>query len=196
MALKDIVPWSRSKAPGTYRGAEGNPVLALHREMNRVFDDFLRGDFFRGDLLRGFDDLAPGFGRSTGWPQTDLVETDKEYRVVAELPGLQEKDVEITLSDNVLTLKGEKTVESDGKERRQLGLRRALSRSVPALDPARRRYRSRQGVGLVQGRGSHHHRAEEPRGHDLGKAHQDQRPVTPVVAGRLAGIARRGAPPF
>jgi len=134
MALKDIVPWSRSKAPGTYRGAEGNPVLALHREMNRVFDDFLRGDFFRGDLLRGFDDLAPGFGRSTGWPQTDLVETDKEYRVVAELPGLQEKDVEITLSDNVLTLKGEKTVESDGNSVYAERYHGQFLRSIPLGD--------------------------------------------------------------
>jgi HSP20 family protein len=109
MALKDIVPWSRGKAPGQYRGTEGNPVLALHREMNRVFDDF-----FRGDLFRGLDDLAPSLGRSSGWPQTDLVESEKEYRVMAELPGLEEKDVEIMLRDNVLTLKGEKTVESGG----------------------------------------------------------------------------------
>jgi|SRR6185437_12145532 HSP20 family protein len=109
MALRDIVPWSRGKAPGAYRGTEGNPVLGLYREMNRAFDDF-----FRGDLFRGFDDLVPSLGRSTGWPQTDLVETDKQYRVTAELPGLEEKDVEITLHDNVLTLKGEKTIESGG----------------------------------------------------------------------------------
>jgi HSP20 family protein len=109
MAIRDIVPWARGRSPTTFRGEETNPVLALHREMNRVFDDF-----FRGDLFRGFDEAIPGIGRSRGWPRTDLVETDAEYRVSAELPGLEEKDIEIVLHDNILTIKGEKTVESEG----------------------------------------------------------------------------------
>ena len=53
-----------------------------------------------------------------GWPQTDVVENDKEYRVTAELPGLEEKDIDLTFQDGVLTLKGEKKVEHDDESAR------------------------------------------------------------------------------
>ena len=91
------------------RGGEMvDPFLSLHREMNRLFDD----------AFRGLDGRLPseGFG-GMGWPHMDVVETDKEYRVAAELPGLEEKDVDLTFQDGVLTLKGEKKVEHDGKGR-------------------------------------------------------------------------------
>lgn len=62
---------------------------------------------------RLFDDLWSGFGvmpnaTSAFTPRIDVRETDDEYVVTAELPGLEEKDVELTFDDNVLTLKGEK----------------------------------------------------------------------------------------
>jgi HSP20 family protein len=47
----------------------------------------------------------------------EVAETDKDIRVTAELPGLEEKDVEVTLDDDVLTLRGEKRAESEDKER-------------------------------------------------------------------------------
>ena len=53
-------------------------------------------------------------------PATDLVETDKEIEITAELPGLEEKDIQIDLSDNVLTIRGEKREErtEEGEQRR------------------------------------------------------------------------------
>jgi HSP20 family protein len=104
MDVKGLMPWSRSRNLPTSRfSGDDNPFLALHREMNRTFDDF----------LRGFD-LPAAQGSWTGaWPHVELSETDKDVRVVAELPGLQEKDVELTLNDNVLTLKGEKKTENE-----------------------------------------------------------------------------------
>jgi len=101
MAVRDLIPWGPERVPAPRRG-EQNPILALHREMNRVFDDF----------FRGFDTPAAFFGGSTGWPQVDVTENEKEYRVAAELPGLEEKDVEISLTGDVLTLKGEKKIEN------------------------------------------------------------------------------------
>jgi HSP20 family protein len=69
--------------------------------MNRMFDDFLR-DF----------DIP---GRSAlAWPHIELSEADDQLKVVAELPGLEERDVEVTLQDGVLTLKGQKKVEKEG----------------------------------------------------------------------------------
>jgi HSP20 family molecular chaperone IbpA len=88
MVIKDLISWNnRGREVGFQRGTDIHPFFALHREMNRVFDD----------VFRGFD-LAP-FGLSSraqdglGWPQIDIHETEKEVRITAELPGLDEKDV-------------------------------------------------------------------------------------------------------
>jgi len=79
-----------------------NPVVSLHREMNRLFED----------MFRGFDSPAL-WGARGGWPSVDLEETDKEYRVTAELPGTDEKDIEVLLHDGTLILRGEKKVEKE-----------------------------------------------------------------------------------
>lgn len=102
MSMRDLIPWGRSRTPQSYRGEDVHPMMAFHREINRLIDDFTRG--FAGRL--------PMFG-GAGWPQTDVVETDTEYRVTAELPGLEEKDIDVMLEGDVLTIKGEKNVESD-----------------------------------------------------------------------------------
>jgi HSP20 family protein len=83
--------------------------MSFQREMDRLFED----------LWRGFD--APLFGRggrlpTTISPRIELKETDDEVVVCSELPGLQEKDVELTLTDNVLTIRGEKKEDKSAKE--------------------------------------------------------------------------------
>jgi HSP20 family protein len=50
-------------------------------------------------------------------PAMDIAEKDKAYQVTAELPGLDEKDIDVTVSDNVLTIKGEKKEEKEEKEK-------------------------------------------------------------------------------
>ena len=57
------------------------------------------------------------FGRTASWPSVEISETDKEYRVSADVPGLEEKDVEVLFSDGVLTIRGEKNSEVEDKER-------------------------------------------------------------------------------
>jgi HSP20 family protein len=112
MNMRDLIPWGRNAqpTPSPYR-EEGDPFLTLHREMNRLFDD----------VFRGFD-IAPfgsfgGMGRMAGWPSVEVSETDKDIRVSAELPGLEEKDVEVLMSDGVLTIRGEKRSEVEDKSR-------------------------------------------------------------------------------
>lgn len=111
MSVRDLIPWGRSnnRAPAAYREDDRNPFLSLHREMNRMFDDF----------FRDFDMRLPMTGRAFngGWPDIDVSESDKEVTVTAELPGLEEKDIELLLDDGALTLKGEKRAESEDKER-------------------------------------------------------------------------------
>jgi HSP20 family protein len=112
MSVRDLIPWSRSndQAPSVYRGNDMDPFLSLHRNVNRLFDD----------VFRGFD--APSvFGgmmsRNGSWPNVEIAETEKEIRVTAEVPGLDEKDIEVLLEDGVLTLRGEKKSETEDKER-------------------------------------------------------------------------------
>jgi len=74
--------------------------------MNRLFDD----------VFRGFDDPRFWGGRGA-WPSVDVEETEREYRVTAELPGLEEGDVEVLLHDGLLTLRGEKKLETESRNR-------------------------------------------------------------------------------
>jgi HSP20 family protein len=76
--------------------------------MNRLFDD----------VFRGFD-LAPlgSMSRMAGWPHVEVVDNDKDVRISAELPGLEDKDVEVLMGDGVLTIRGEKRSEIEDKER-------------------------------------------------------------------------------
>ena len=111
MAIRDLIPWGRdssSSVPSTFRGDEGNPFLTLHREMNRLFDD----------MVSRFD-VPTRFGRGTamGWPSIEVVPSDKDVKVTAELPGLEEKDVEVLVNEDVLTIRGEKKAETEDKER-------------------------------------------------------------------------------
>ena len=123
MNVRDLIPWSRSGERGVSADARAmSPFYGLQREMNRVFDDF----------WRGWD--APELFRSRGWPSVDVEETDAEYRVVAELPGLNEKDVELTLRENVLTISGERKDEREDKAEGRYYAERfygRFSRAVP-----------------------------------------------------------------
>ncbi len=111
MSVRDLIPWNRSSRVPVRRAEEGTPFLPLYREMNRLFDDVSRGF----DVAPfGFDRL---FDRALSWPNIEMSETDEEVKVIAELPGLEEKDVEVKLSDGVLAIKGEKKTETEDKYR-------------------------------------------------------------------------------
>ena len=75
---------------------------SLQREIDRLFDDFTRG--FPKPADTGPEKLMPNI---------DVTEKDKEIEITAELPGLEEKDFQINLSDNLLTIRGEKKVEKE-----------------------------------------------------------------------------------
>lgn len=106
MAVTDLVPWNRNRNIPSPRQTEDHPFLALHREMNRMFDDFFRGSDWPMSTRR---DWSVGTR-----PNVEISETDNEVKLVAELPGMDEKDVDLTFHDGVLTLKGEKKTETSG----------------------------------------------------------------------------------
>jgi len=104
MAIRDLIPWGRND-----NQAGISPFLDLHREVNRVFDEAFR-DFGTSAVFGRF----PSF---SGWPTLEVSETDGEIKITAEVPGLEEKDIEVLLQDNVLTLRGEKKAETEDKDR-------------------------------------------------------------------------------
>lgn len=96
-----------------------HPVESLRREMDRLFEDFDRGFSLMPFRRAGFD-LSPFWQREripTSMPAVDVAETDKAYEIVAELPGLDEKDIEVKLANGGLTIKGEKHEEKEKKEK-------------------------------------------------------------------------------
>ena len=110
MAIRDLIPWKSQGQDIAPRQEErvDHPVMSLHRDINRLFDD----------MFRGFSMPAlPSIGRSLGWPRVELSENDKEIRVTAELPGMEEKDIEISLDDHQLVIRGEKKSETSDEER-------------------------------------------------------------------------------
>ncbi len=114
MSVRDLIPWSRgnsNQVPSVFRDGDRDPVLSLHREMNRLFEDVFRGFGPSLPLLSG----ASAFGG--GWPNVEISDGEKEIKVTAEVPGLEEKDIEVLLDDGVLTLKGEKRSETEDKDR-------------------------------------------------------------------------------
>jgi HSP20 family protein len=107
MAFRDLMPWGHGpREPG--RSDPGHAFLALHREMNRLFDN----------ILHTFDGGPFGSTQTMGWPSVEVSETDKEIKVTAELPGLEEKDVNVELANGMLSISGERKGETEDKERR------------------------------------------------------------------------------
>jgi HSP20 family protein len=125
MSLKSILPWKRDgKKLPIQRDAEimdnaeypqAYPLVSLQNEMNRLFEDFWR-DPFSLRPFETFDRMLPTSWRGFN-PNVDISETDKEIKLEAELPGLDEKDIELSISEDVLTIKGEKRQESERKDR-------------------------------------------------------------------------------
>jgi len=84
-----------------------DPFASLRRDMERMFEDFSR-DFGWG---------PPATAGTAAAPRIDVSETETELKIEAEMPGVDEKDVEVVLSDGRLTIKGEKKQEKEEKKK-------------------------------------------------------------------------------
>lgn len=91
---RSLIPW-RDKTPAR-SDDDFDPFTSFRREMDRMFDDFFGGSFGR---------FPAAFSGAVS-PTVDVEEKEKELVVTAELPGLNEKDFEVTLTGDVLTIKG------------------------------------------------------------------------------------------
>jgi len=120
------MPFSRNMPMS--RGSEDtDPFLAMRREMNRLFDDA-----FGGFGLPGF--VGPALRQMPAAPKIDVSETDNEIQVTAEMPGIDQNEVEVLLEDDRLIIRGEKKEEREDKDRNYHVRERvqgAFSRTLP-----------------------------------------------------------------
>ena len=130
MAMKDLLPTITGRR-GLLKHNGDNPFEVLQRDfetmkrgMDTLFDNFFRGF--------GSETLESRMGVFT--PQIDVSETDKEIKISAELPGMDDKDIEVSLSKDMLTIKGEKKEEKEDKGKDYYRVERSygsFSRTIP-----------------------------------------------------------------
>ena len=109
MAITDLIPWKKQDENAlAMRRRELDPFAQFRREVDQMFDGFLgnwAGPIHLSDRTIG------------NWmPQADVRETGKEVRVTVELPGMEEKDLEVSVLDGALTIKGEKNEEHEEEQ--------------------------------------------------------------------------------
>ena len=111
MQISDLIPWGRNKEKAATReGDDGaNPLVSLQRDINHVFEDFWHKV---ENGWTGRRDAVGMFG-----PSTDVTETDKSVDVSIELPGMTQDDIDISLSHDAMTIRGEKKIEHEEKRK-------------------------------------------------------------------------------
>ena len=97
MALSSLLPWRHRESAA--------PLVSLQDAMNGLFEDLSRNT--ESDPFRSLE----RFGQSSWLPRLDVAEDDEEVQITAELPGLAEEDINVTLTGQTLTLRGEKKQE-------------------------------------------------------------------------------------
>lgn len=95
-----IMPW---KDLSETDGTSWHSLQRLQRDVDTIFDRFLQGT---PSGMRGFE------AQQAFSPRLDVAETETGYHLTAELPGVEEKDIDIEIQESVLTLKGEKKAEN------------------------------------------------------------------------------------
>jgi len=98
MATKELTPSARSES----RPAKLDVFATMREQMDELLEKFM-------------GDVSLGVGREAFSPKVDIAENGKEVKVTAELPGMEEKDLEVTVSEGVLSIRGEKKQEKEEK---------------------------------------------------------------------------------
>ncbi|MCL5024494.1 MAG: Hsp20/alpha crystallin family protein [Nitrospirae bacterium] len=122
MAIRNLAPFGKKSVP--VQREDENPFALLRREMDTLFENY-----FRGFDLEPFESRMGAFD-----PKVDVIENDKEIKVSAELPGMDEKEIDISLQNGMLTIKGEKKEEKEDKRKDYYRMERSygsFSRTIP-----------------------------------------------------------------
>ncbi len=148
MAIKDLLPWNWGRSEET--------AVPVRREARDPLDTL------RSDLGRAFETFWDTVSAPAGWsgselprPRVEVSESEHDVEITAELPGMDAKDVEVSIAEDVLTLKGERRAEREDRQRAYI-LREtsygAFQRSIPlppGVDPDGAKATFRNGVLTV-----------------------------------------------
>lgn len=108
--FKNIIPWKNKKSDlKTYKD---NPLESFHRQMNSLFDSF----FDDSENLFSIPDI---WGRENSWfksPEVDFSENNKEIKITANVPGLDEKDLNVNLDGDRLIIEGSVNESKEDKD--------------------------------------------------------------------------------
>jgi HSP20 family protein len=122
MAIKNLVPSGKKTLP--VKREAYDPFALFRQEMNRLYDSF-----FRGFELEPFESRIGAFS-----PHIDVTESDKDINITAELPGMDDKDIDVSISKDALTIRGEKKEEKEEKKKNYYHMERSygsFSRTIP-----------------------------------------------------------------
>ena len=113
--IEHTIPVKHTEKNSYYPERYYDPTLSMHRDIDRMFDHFLRGF---GMPPIGRPGLWPTLGDSGLLkPKIDLSSSEQEYLLTVEIPGVNEKDVAIDIKGNTITVKGEKRQEKEEKDK-------------------------------------------------------------------------------
>ena len=150
MASRSLMPFSRNTQMSRW-GEDTDPFLQMRREMNRLFDDVFSG--FGGLGLPGA--FGPALQQMPAAPKIDVSETENEIQIKAEMPGIDQNNVEVLLEDDRLIIRGEKKEEREDKDRNYHVRERVqgvFSRTLPlpfAPDPNQVKAEFKDGVMTI-----------------------------------------------
>ena len=125
MAIKDLIPWHRR------RGEKERALVPFEEEVRDLFRETFE-DFFRPWLARGRRRGLPAMLKFA--PDVDVKETEEEYTITADVPGLEKDDLEVTAGDGRITISGKKKEEKEEKGEDYLRMERSYGsfrRTIP-----------------------------------------------------------------
>ncbi len=116
--MGNLIPWNWGKKNLPIRKEDNNsshsefsPYLSLQHDMNRVFDNFFRT--FETGIMSPFSEMSEGMFQ----PRVEIKENANDLRVSIELPGIDDKDLDVSITDDALTISGEKREEKEENTR-------------------------------------------------------------------------------
>ncbi|MFA6714614.1 MAG: Hsp20/alpha crystallin family protein [Victivallaceae bacterium] len=102
--IKDLLPWHKKNSFPVEVRKDNDVIGEFQKQMNKLFANFFDDESF----------LFPSLGSQSSFvPRFEISESDKGIDITAELPGVEEKDIDVSIDGNVLNIKGEKRVEHD-----------------------------------------------------------------------------------
>lgn len=108
MTLRSLLPFGQTTSQSLATQTEGSPFFSLHRDIDRAIDD----------MFHNFGRFGTSIETVAFTPHLDVSEDDHNYMVAVELPGMDEKDIDLEIKEGNLLIKGEKKFERDEKTKK------------------------------------------------------------------------------